>query len=335
MSLILSVKNISAVAIGKAGFFRLLCAYKRRNRGFVLVYHRVIKALDEEQVFVQPGMYVTTSTFRLQAAFLKENFQVISLDELMERVKTGRTVGGCCAITLDDGWQDNYSQAFPVLKDCRLPATIFLATGFIGTDRYFWPEELVYYLKHSKVFDSMPSNSAWEGFIKQIPEKESEATRFEHAITNLKIRPRDEREEILSVMRGLSSVYFTKRLLMNWEEAEDMLNSGLINFGAHTAEHVILDQVSLDVARKEILQSKESLEDRLGISPTLFAYPNGHFTSGSQTLLREYGFKAAVTTRKGWFDSFVSMFEVPRIGIHEDVSSTIPLFLGRILFDRF
>lgn len=340
MSFRSTLREISTGVMGKAGFFRLLDGYKRRNKGFVLTYHRVIRAVEEERVFVQPGMYVTTSTFRLQAAFLKENFQVISLDELMKRVETGRRVGGCCAITFDDGWQDNYSEAFPVLRDFRLPATIFLATGFVGTDRLFWPEELAFYLKHSEGFDPTLYNRALGRFIGRLPEKVPEAARFEHAILDLKTRPRDEREEILSHLRGLSSVSLGKvplgkRLLMNWEEAEDMLHSGLIRFGAHTAEHVILDQVSLDLARQEIGQSKQTLEERLGTSPTLFSYPNGHFMGGLQSLLQEYGFKAAVTTRKGWLDGFVSRFEVPRIGIHEDVSRTIPLFWARILLDRF
>lgn len=331
----LTLKKYYTEALWKTGFFRLMVGHKVRNKSFVLIYHRVLKAVDEEQVFVQPGMYVTTSTFQLQAAFLKENFHVISLDELVGRVETGRGVGGCCAITFDDGWQDNYSQAFPVLRDLKLPATIFLATGFIGTDRLFWPEELAFYLRQSRGLSSPFKNSTLERFIKELPEKVPEATRLDHAIMVLKARPGDEREEILSILRRLSPVSFAKRLMMNWEEAEHMLNSGLIKFGAHTAEHTILDQVSLDLARDEILQSKQSLEKHLGISPTLFAYPNGHFSNDLQTLLKEYGFKAAMISRKGWYDGSVSIFEIPRIGIHEDVSSTMPLFLGRIFIDRF
>lgn len=335
MSFILALKNILAMSMSKAGFFRLIYAYKLRDKALVLLYHRVLRAVEDEQVFVQPGMYVTTSTFRAQANFLKETFDVISLDEMVERVERGRKVGGCCAITFDDGWQDNYSQAFPVLKNFGLPATVFLATAFIGTDRLFWPEELAFFLDHSESFDASYNNSALGRFIRQLPEKGPKADRYEHAIMDLKKRPRDEREEILSNLRRLSSVAFGKRVLMNWEEARHMLKSGLISFGAHTAEHVMLDQVSLDLARKEIGQSKQTIEERLGVSPRLFAYPNGHFTENLGTQLREYGFKAAMIDRKGWFDSSVSRFEVPRIGIHEDVASTIPLFSARVLLDTF
>lgn len=109
------------------------------------MYHRVLASRDSEQVFVQPGMYVLSETFQRQVAFLKENFKIVSLEEMVERIKNRRDISRCCAITFDDGWKDNFCHAFPVLEKFSLPATIFLATGFVGTKRLFWPEEVTYY----------------------------------------------------------------------------------------------------------------------------------------------------------------------------------------------
>ena len=122
---------------------------------------------------------------------------------------------------------------------------------------------------------------------------------------------------------------------MNWDEIRGMQASGLIEFGAHTHSHVMLDQVSLAEAEQEIQLSRDEIERQLGVAPTLFAYPNGNYTPELEALLVRHGFKAAVTTRKDWLKMGVSLFRIPRIGMHEDVSNTIPLFLSRLLFKRF
>ena len=93
-------------------------------------------------------MYVTTDTFDRQIQFLKKKFEVVHLEELLSNVLSGRQIGRHCAITFDDGWLDNYTQAFPILTKYQIPATIFLSTGLIGTNRLFWPEE--FSLLHSK-----------------------------------------------------------------------------------------------------------------------------------------------------------------------------------------
>jgi peptidoglycan/xylan/chitin deacetylase (PgdA/CDA1 family) len=122
---------------------------------------------------------------------------------------------------------------------------------------------------------------------------------------------------------------------MGWEEAKQMLASGLISFGAHSVNHVILDQVSAHEAEQEIVQSFHDIHSHLGITPALFAYPNGNFTSRIKTILQEHGFKGAVTTRKGNVSGETDPFELPRIGIHQDISSTVPLLQARMHLKHF
>ena len=122
---------------------------------------------------------------------------------------------------------------------------------------------------------------------------------------------------------------------MNWDEAAEMGKSNLVEFGAHTVNHEILDQVSLERAEYEISSSCSEIEEHLGTRVNLFAYPNGNYNQAIKKIIRHEGLKAAVTTRKGLMTASSDIFEIPRIGIHEDVGSTIPLFLARILFNRF
>ena len=152
---------------------------------------------------------------------------------------------------------------------------------------------------------------------------------------SLKRYPPNDRRIILEKLKAISPVPPEHRLLMNWDEAEEMGKSNLVDFGAHTVNHEILDQVSLESAEYEISRSCSEIEEHLDTRVNLFAYPNGNYNQAIQKILKRKGLKAAVTTRKGLMLTSSDIFEIPRIGMHEDVGSTIPLFLARILLKRF
>lgn len=96
-----------------------------KNKAVILMYHSI--------GYNKKYFTVTPDNFDLQMSILKNNFNVISLVELNHRLKNkipfpNKTV----VITFDDGYVDNLSIAYPILKKYNLPATIFLATGFLG-----------------------------------------------------------------------------------------------------------------------------------------------------------------------------------------------------------
>ena len=335
MSSKLRLKIFLSAALHHIGFLNLLKNSRTLNQAFVLMYHRVIASLQEEKIPVHPGMYVTQDSFKKQIDFLKNHFHVLPLTEILHRLERRRSIAGCCALTFDDGWLDNSVYAYPVLQELNLPATIFLATGFVGTDRLFWPEEVAFYLSHPDVLERGRADAVLKSFLDSMPENEIEEARLDHAIVHLKSMSPAVREEVITAMRRLSGVILPGRMLMNWDEIRRMQAGGLVNFGAHSHNHVILDQVSLEEVEKEIVLSRQVMEKQLGVTPDLFAYPNGNHTPDVQLILKKNGFKAAVTTRKGWFDRNVSLFEIPRIGMHEDVSKTASMFFARILLRRF
>lgn len=299
------------------------------------MYHRVLRSPLQESVFVQPGMYVTIDAFQRHADFIKNRFHALPLPELIQRIKSGLSVEGCCAITFDDGWQDNFTNAFPVLKEFQLPFTIFLTTDFIGTRRIFWPEEVSFYLRQPKVVFAARQCQVLDRIIRKFAEDGNEESFLETAVMKLKNCSQHERDEVLDQLRSASITQPPERQMMKWEEVKEMQASGLVSVGAHTANHVILTQVSQGEAENEIIRSRRELENRMGVCPEFFAYPNGDFTNDLQAMLERNGFTGAVTTRKGWFGEGVNLFEIPRIGMHEDVCSTVPLFLARILLNRF
>lgn len=104
----------------------------------ILLYHRV------ENIRRYP-LVIPVETFRRQMEYLKKHQSCVSLDEAIDGMRpSGKNeANDCFVITFDDGYRDNYTQAFPILRSLDLPATIYLVTDFIGKETEFpWVRKL-------------------------------------------------------------------------------------------------------------------------------------------------------------------------------------------------
>lgn len=97
------------------------------DRAVILMYHSVA---DTPEHFNS----IPTEVFARHMEYLADKrFPVIPLSELAARVRERRELGGAVVLTFDDGYRNNFTNAFPVLKKYDFPATIFVATGRVGT----------------------------------------------------------------------------------------------------------------------------------------------------------------------------------------------------------
>ena len=303
------------------------------------MYHRVLPDRVNPFCHVQPGMYVSTSVFERHLVFLRDHFEVVFLEDLLHRAITGKSLSGLCAVTFDDGWRDNFSEAFPLLQRYSVPATIFLATGFVGTQRLFWPEELCSCLGRVELqqltAEDAPSSLQHLGQLMIRLEDGDRDIFLDGCIAALKGFSPQARREVMFRLAGLAGEQPIQRQMLSWDEARAMAAGGLVAFGSHTVNHELLDQLEPNTARKEIAGSCAIIEGELGAPVRLFAYPNGNHTGLIRTLLAELGLHGAVTTKRGLVGHRVSTLEIPRIAMHEDVSRTIPLFRSRTLLPLF
>jgi peptidoglycan/xylan/chitin deacetylase (PgdA/CDA1 family) len=112
---------------------------------------------------------------------------------------------------------------------------------------------------------------------------------------------------------------FKGRKIVNIQEVKEIFSLGH-EIGAHTMNHQKLTEIPLTEARKEIFQSKSYLENLIGSEIVSFAYPYGAFDERIQNLLKEAGFYYGVTTKEALLkDKDIDWFELPRIGIDEEV----------------
>ena len=128
------VKNAlmrSYLASGMPSARDRVAAQMGRSRLTVITYHQVKDPADD-------GSSVGVAAFREQMGYLRRHYQVVRLEDGVARLQRGRTPERLVSITFDDGYEDNYRNAFPILERYGLPATVFLTTGSIDSGEPLW-----------------------------------------------------------------------------------------------------------------------------------------------------------------------------------------------------
>jgi len=140
--------------------------------------------------------------------YLSKNYNVLPLDELIDAIKSGRKLRDyTCAITFDDGWQDNYKNAFPVLKKYHLPATIFITTGFIGSYEWFYHDKILYLIstilnnKDKITKELVNITNRWKSFIPLLHNDSLSDDDINSVINNFRGLPINDINTIISELQ--------------------------------------------------------------------------------------------------------------------------------------
>jgi peptidoglycan/xylan/chitin deacetylase (PgdA/CDA1 family) len=319
-----------------AGLYALVPGYLERLRGkaIILTYHRVLSQKELSTGGVQPGMYVTTETFAMHMRFLKENFSVIALGELLRLWSEGKWDAGrrYCVVTFDDGWLDNYLNALPVLKRLGLPATVFLATEFVGTNRWYWPDHIGWLCSHGRPGDTEQRRRTSEALERKFAWLAGSGLPLDHRgrdalIERCKTQAQHKIDALLSAWAQQLDVMLPRnRQVIDWSEAREMSAAG-VSFGSHSATHRILTHLAADEARQEIEGSWATLRTKPITTVPVFCYPNGDWSAEVADLVQAAGYAAAVTTQFGYEDpALPRRFALRRIHVHDHVTHTPALF---------
>lgn len=302
---------------GFAELFYRLFLRRSSNMFRILVYHR-IRTINSSANPIVRSMNVAPKQFDKQLAFLMRKFNVISLDELFQRITTKESLPrATLAITFDDGYLDNYQQAFPLLKRHHLPATIFIATDFIDDRRQLWWDEI----EKLVTADSPVRVWRWLSELTGAKYHGNFGRKYLKLIRILSRVDNSARNGILVKLATKGSedkCQDNKRHHLNWKEINDMAREN-ITFGAHTKTHVTLSQCSSDIARAELSESKNRIETKLNRKVSFFAYPSGAAEDVNETsirLVKEAGFKMAFMNIPGVNTTGDDLFQLKRIGIY-------------------
>ncbi|MFC1966413.1 polysaccharide deacetylase family protein [Chloroflexota bacterium] len=296
----------------------------------IIVYHRVLQG-QEGSSFDGGIPWPTPEVFEKQIRYLREKYNIISFEDFMQYIQKGKELPkNSVIITFDDGYKDNYANAYPILKRYSIPATIFLATGYIGSSALHWSHKIAYAIRKTMLPDlevadvGRYSLNSVDERLKAISDIKRKLKKMSEQEKNLRV------QKIIDVLEVELPEELGKDLFLSWDDVRDMHNSG-ITFGSHTVTHSILTRISREEARKEITESKRRIEEELGEPVNLFSYPEGTrdcFDDEIKELLKENGFFCAVSASPGTNKLDTDLYELRRIGPISNGINVLKLKIG-------
>jgi peptidoglycan/xylan/chitin deacetylase (PgdA/CDA1 family) len=260
-------------------------------------------------------------------------------------------------VTFDDGYFDNLRNAKPLLESHDVPATVFVAAGFVGHKREFWWDELGRLLLRPGVLPETLSLNIdgktynWElGEVAEYTVEEFRSHRGWRA-WNKSPTPRHSLYiSLCKLLRPISEVQRTRKLneLREWVIAAPEHNpnhrplspgeigkldqGGLVEIGAHTVTHPVLSTLGPASQRREIVRSKARLEKVSDRPVTTFAYPYGkshEYTVETVDLVRQAGFECACSSFAGTVRRSSDRLQLPRVWVQNWDGDRLSRRLGK------
>ncbi len=278
--------------------------YKESVR--ILAYHRF------------GASYVSTELFEKEVKYLANNFNPISIETYCEFILGERKLlPNSVLLTVDDGYEDFYTNAYPLLKKYEVPATIFLTTDFIDKKIFLWHDLLNFGIKNT-----FNTDFALDGRVFDLTNQLGRIKLklyLDGVCTSVTPGERDKlinqvlRELHVTVPEGPVSEYAP----LKWSQILEMSRYG-VSFGSHTCTHPILTKLPRSEALKEIRGSKRRMEEVTQRETLSFCYPNGmegDFNEETKEMVKEAGFKCAMSLIYGLNSLKLDVYELRRIAL--------------------
>ncbi len=279
------------------------------HRGiYILMYHRISWERDEAGIAISPDF------FEQQIGFLKERFAIIDLDRalgLLDR-EIDRPY---FVITFDDGYRDNFTDAYPILRRYEAPATIFIACDHIETGATAWHQMDTAIRRTALQRLDLTAEGLGSFPLATLAERR-QCIRTLHRL--LKKLDNGSRLAIMAEIGARCGFGGDDRIMLQWDEVKAMADEGLVTIGSHTLSHPILTRIPAEQVRREIEISKGIIEEKIGRNVEHFAYPNGRpedFDESTVELIRRSGYRSACTTIAGCNQTGGDLFRLRRIDV--------------------
>lgn len=306
--------------------FRLLSPGGSRGKLNIFIFHRVRSAPDT--LFPTE---MDAERFDSYLRFARAWLNVLPLGEAVDRLKDGSLPPAATCITFDDGYADNVTVAAPLLRKHGLPATVFVATGFIDGGR-MWNDWVIDAIKESPLDRLELRDLELPDLDIGTPDLRRRAV--EVLLPKVKYLPIARRQASCEEIARRCRADLRESLMMTRAQVTALPAFG-VTVGAHTHSHPILATESLEYCRTDIATSKSTLEDWLQRPVDTFAYPNGvpgtDYRPEHVELIRSLGFRCAVSTSVGYADRAADVFQLPRFTPWGRNVPAVAVHLGRHL----
>ncbi|KRA42484.1 hypothetical protein ASD72_13575 [Pseudoxanthomonas sp. Root630] len=266
----------------------------------VLAYHRVLESADPEGFSFDPELISASAEgFQAQMRHLKAHFVPMRFDEVLDHLQRGIPLPeGAALVTFDDGYDDNYRIAFPILRDLGMSAMFFVSTGHIDSGRPYAYDWLVHMLCSAPTGERLQVPALdidWE-IEELLPERRRQAADLLYRVKLL-----DDDDQAALVAR-LENDWGISRAAghpdcrpMTWDQLREMQRAGM-EIGSHGVDHRMLAKLSQARMVDEVRDSKRALERELGVPARVISYPVGGpdaFNHDTVEAVRAAGFDLA------------------------------------------
>jgi len=264
----------------------------------IFMLHRVDE-FEKGKLYPNENMKVSPKFLEEFIVELKNNgYEFISLDRLYEILQNQEKVNKKIVFTLDDGYKDNFTLAYPIFKKYNVPFTIYITTSFPEKKAILWWYSLEKLIVEND--EIVVNNKKYS--CKTYEEKNKVFLEIRELI--LKLNQKDLLNELNKLFKNYNINWyeFDDKLCMNWEDIVSLSKDSLCTIAGHTKNHYAFNKLSKEEIIKEIKEANEKIESKIGKKIEHFAYP---FGSGNEVgkkeieIVKSFNFKTVTTTRRG------------------------------------
>lgn len=299
-------KGLLNNAVDIAGVFeRRAQRLNKKPCWIVITYHRV---LEDDHPFdpFELGMCTRKRDFKAQLELLKQHFDIRKANDVITACREGVPLSKpTVSITLDDGYQDNYDIALPILRELQLQATLFVATGGMGSSQMLWWDRVIYavHQTHATSLDLSDFNiPGCDSPLALSPplKKQSLECLLDGLWATSHSSCSNAVEEIEQQLGVTADPQWAPR--MGPDQLQAFYKAGM-EIGAHSVNHHDMSQLDKNSLHHELLEPKRTLETLLGAPVTGVAYPAGRHSDTVLEASKNAGYDYAMSTLRGFNSS--------------------------------
>lgn len=284
------------------------------SSGVVLMYHEVLPDYCKLPIW----MVIRESEFRWQMQYLQNHFDVVTMDQALNRIlRNDSTNKPFASVTFDDGYKGNLKTVLPIMESMGLPFVVYVATAGVVDQKVLWHDKIISLLTARR---ELNADVELHGYLTHftLPSHGSEYRRWKRiqkVLTWLKTMPPVERDKIVNRILSEFGEADSVLAMLSITDLQELGRSDCVTVGSHTHGHELLDQLEPQDIVETLQTAHDDIAKITGRQPRHFAFPNGNFNEFVLDRLREMGYLTAVTTLPGRWTADVSQFQIPRLGI--------------------
>ncbi|MBV1881775.1 MAG: polysaccharide deacetylase family protein [Pseudomonadales bacterium] len=251
---------------------------------------------------------------------LSKHYHFISIDEALDQINNNSIKRESIVLTFDDGFQDNYLNLLPILKEFSVPAVFYVNSSVISTEKNLWFQEIINF------FFAVPDDEIHVVINDKTYDLSSPQKRFDASFNLMRYLQANKHptqfDEIIRTIAGDLAKPSALDRHLTWEDLKNLSKENLITLGAHTVHHYPLALCNSELSNIEITNSITHLENKLAIKIKHFSFPRGNegdFNDTHINQIKNAGLISAVSTVRGVTRSGADNFQIKRVGLPKEI----------------